>query len=160
MAASLDISPWWAETPLLFTAGCYVGAFPSFGAPGWRAGLEFRLHSSQGAPPAPATEISLQNFIRHPRSPASPLAPLHFLPVLMWFLLLRSWLRGFSPAVLSWLFRMTVLLCSGSTSLVLGRRWVELPPSPLPSWTPRPYNFSPHPYQLYTHFHPPMLPNA
>lgn len=40
LAAFLAISSCWTETPLLFKAGCYVGAFPGSDALGLGAQLE------------------------------------------------------------------------------------------------------------------------
>ena len=53
LSASLVTSLWQTETPLHFTAICYLGFFPSFGAIGWGAQvLVYTLLFSRGIPPS------------------------------------------------------------------------------------------------------------
>ena len=86
VAASLAVSPHWTETQVLFTARCYIGDFSSSGSLGWGAQLGVQnSHFSEGTPLQLVFASRCSPVTRG--SPASHLAPLLCLPVLMWLLM-------------------------------------------------------------------------
>ena len=42
------VSPWWTESLMIFTVGCYVGAFPGSGLLGWEPQLRVETPLSSG----------------------------------------------------------------------------------------------------------------
>ena len=113
LSASPAISLWQVETPLLFTAGYYLGFFPGsgscswfcrLGSPAW--GLDPTLLRGKSL----ATEISPQNFSCCPWEPSqsshtSSTLPTRFI-VVKWFLLSVFGFNVSLQLVFSWLFRM------------------------------------------------------
>ena len=102
LSASPVVSPRWTETPLLFTAGCYLSSFPGscrLGSPAW--GLDCTLLRGNH----PATEISLWNFSSCPWEPSQPSCASFALPVTSWWLFLSVFgYKASLQLVFSWLF--------------------------------------------------------
>ena len=110
LSVSLAISPWWSETPLLFTARWYLGSTPGSGALGGESSLRFSPHTSQGEPPCHWNiPLELQTL---PVWAQPALSHLHTSYQSRCGKVISSvspWFKASLQLVFSWLFRMTFL---------------------------------------------------